>query len=127
MKKLGVRFDGAKRDYGQSSRRFTIPASPSRHLLLPESQRHWAHARQSSPTDPGPRPRTPSPMFIRKNPAKPVEFDRSQEIRRSPDYRNGVTAGVAIAAHQRHILTDSLGDHDAVERVTMVIGQRHHA
>gem|GEM_PF-4983924 len=29
MKKLGVRFDGAKRDYGQSSRRFTIPASPS--------------------------------------------------------------------------------------------------
>ncbi|MFM8479137.1 MAG: DDE-type integrase/transposase/recombinase [Planctomycetaceae bacterium] len=30
MKKLGVRFDGAKRDYGQSSHRFTIPASPSR-------------------------------------------------------------------------------------------------
>jgi hypothetical protein len=33
-------------------------------------------------------------MFIRKNPAKPVEFDRS---------------------------------HDAVERVTMVIGQLNHA
>jgi hypothetical protein len=70
----------------------------------------------------------PDPQcFIRKNPAKPVEFDRSQEFRWSPDYGNGVTAGVAIAAHQRHILTDSLGDHDSVERVTMVIGQRHHA
>ena len=66
-------------------------------------------------------------MIVRKNPARPVEFDRSQEFRWSPDYGNGITAGVAIAAHQRHILTDGLGDHDAVERVTMVIGQRHHA
>lgn len=66
-------------------------------------------------------------MIVRKNAARPVEFDRSQQFLRSPDYRNGVAAGVAIAAHQRHILTDGLGDHDAVERVTMVIGQRNHA
>jgi hypothetical protein len=42
VKKLGVRFDGAKRDYGQSSHRLTIPASPSRDRLLPECQRYWA-------------------------------------------------------------------------------------
>jgi hypothetical protein len=38
VKKLGVRFDGAKRDYGQSSRRFVIPDSPiarSTHVSLP--------------------------------------------------------------------------------------------
>jgi hypothetical protein len=29
VKKLGVRFDGAKRDYGQSSRRFAIPGQGS--------------------------------------------------------------------------------------------------
>ena len=27
VKTLGVRFDGAKRDYGQDSRRFAIPAA----------------------------------------------------------------------------------------------------
>jgi hypothetical protein len=33
VKKLGVRFDGAKRDSGQSSRRFVIPALSCRERL----------------------------------------------------------------------------------------------
>jgi len=45
VKKLGVRFDGAKRDYVQSSRRFVIPASPSRGRRLPESQGQLAPGR----------------------------------------------------------------------------------